>query len=52
MANQNITIDIGTKYNGQGMDKAMTAVDTAGKVAGKAAGAVGRLGQAFGGLGG
>lgn len=52
MANQNLNINIGTSFNGQGMSKALTAVDSLSKTTGKVAGAVGRLGGAFESLGG
>ena len=52
MADQKVNINIGSSYNGEGMNKALGAVDTLSKTAGKAAGAVGRLGSAFGGIGG
>lgn len=52
MADQKININIGTSWNGAGMNKAMGAVQTLSQTAGKAAGAVGRLGSAFEGIGG
>ena len=52
MADQNVKINIGSSWNGQGVNKAMGAVDSLSKTAGKAAGAVGTLGTAFGGLDG
>ena len=52
MADQRINIAIGSSYNGAGMQKALGAVDTMSKTAGKAASAVGQLGGALGGLDG
>lgn len=52
MADQKVNINIGSSYNGSGMQRALGAVDSLSKTAGKAAGAVGRLGSAFGGIGG
>lgn len=52
MADQKININIGTSWNGAGMNKAMGAVQTLSQTAGKAAGAVGRLGSVFEGIGG
>ena len=52
MADQKLNINIGSSWNGAGMQRAMGAVDTLSRTAGKAARAVGGLGAAFGGLGG
>lgn len=52
MANQKIQIDIGSSFNGAGMNKAMSSVDNLSKSAKKTAGAVGQLAGAFDGLGG
>ena len=48
MADQNIKINIGSSWNGSGMQKAMGAVDQLSKSASKAAGAMGRIGGAIG----
>lgn len=50
MADQRININIGSSYSGDGFNKALGAVDGLSKKAGKAAGAVGRLGSALGGI--
>lgn len=52
MADQKVNINIGSSYNGEGMNKALAGIDTISKTAGKAAGAVGKLGGSFEGLGG
>lgn len=52
MADQKLTINIGSSWNGAGMQKAMGAVNTLSRSAGKAARAVNGLGSAFGSLGG
>ena len=52
MANQRINIDIGSSYNGSGMNKALSGIDNLSKQTGKVASAVGRLGGSFEALGG
>ncbi len=47
MADQNIKINIGTSYNGAGMQKVTSATNQLSRVAGKSASAVGQIGQAF-----
>lgn len=52
MASQKIQIDIGSSFNGAGMNKALGSVNTLANTAKKTAGAVGQLAGAFDGLGG
>lgn len=52
MASQKIQIDIGSSFNGAGMNKALGSVNTLAGTAKKTAGAVGQLAGAFDGLGG
>ena len=52
MADQKININIGSSYNGEGMNKALGSIDKLSKTTGKVAGAVGRLGGSFEALGG
>lgn len=52
MASQKITLDVGTTYNGQGMQKALGAVNSMSRAAGQAASAVGSLGGQLEGMSG
>lgn len=52
MANQKININIGSSYNGEGMNKALGSIDKLSKTTGKVTGAIGRLGGSFEALGG
>ena len=52
MADQNVRINIGTSYEGTGLNKAMGAMDKLSKAAGKGASAIGKIGGAFDSLGG
>ena len=52
MADQNIRINIGSTYSGDGMNKALAATGKLSNTAKKTAGAVGQLAGAFEGLGG
>lgn len=52
MADQKVNINIGTSYSGEGMQRAMGAMNNMSRVAGKAAGAVGSIGGALGGMSG
>lgn len=52
MADQRVNINIGSSYNGSGMNSALGSIDKLSKTAGRASSAVGSLGGALGGIGG
>lgn len=52
MADANLKINIGTSYDGTGLEKTMGAVDKLSKAAGKGARAIGQIGGAFESVGG